>query len=314
MSKTPIIFDCGPGYDDAIALIIALANKEIDVKAITTVWGHSSEENTTQNTLKILELCKKTNIEVGQGASKSFLREVFTGKLVYGESGMEGTLLPEPSIKPSGLQAVNLMSRVVTHSEYPITIVATGPLTNVATFLLSNPTLKSKIDYVSLVGGGLYDGNETYVAESNIWLDPEAAQVVMTSGIPVIFYGLNVTHKALILEEEFEIFRKSNNPISQYVADLLDFYSPYYMRTGDLMGCPMRDLCAIAGVIDPRMFDYEHTKLAVDLDGCVSRGACYIDLRPEPRRNFPYNGKAAIDIDRKKFLELIIESCENIYK
>ena len=312
MNKIPIIFDCDPGHDDAVAMLIALASDAVEIKAITTAQGNQTVEKTTENALKILELCHRTEIPVAVGLRKPLLREQIVAGDVHGKSGMDGPQLPEPVTKPSPLGALEMMEKVICESPVPVTIVATGPFTNVAAFLLAYPQLKSKIHCISVMGGGVYEGNRTSLAEFNIWNDPEAAQIVMTSGIPVILSGLDVTHKALIRQDEFHLFREKNTPIHQFVADLLDFYSICYVKERKLAGCPMHDSCAMVSVIAPEMFTYQDAHIEVDLDGAVSRAGCIVDLRAPKRRAKPDNGKVALDVDRARFFRLIMESCDRL--
>ena len=314
MLKAPVVFDCDPGHDDAIALLLALASDSLEVKAVTTVCGNAGVDHTTQNALKILEMAGRQDIPVAMGAAKPMFDPLRTGANVHGESGMEGPVLPALSTLPSPLRAVELMAQVVEQSTQPVVLIVTGPCTNVATFLLSYPHLHSKIECISIMGGGFKEGNRTQVAEFNIWQDPEAAQVIMASGLPVALYGLDVTHKALVLPEEFALFRQQGDSISEFVAQLLDYYSVFYTSPtgGGLAGCPMHDACAVAGVMEPRLFTYEQCGIEIDLDGRLTRGGCVIDLRPEPRREFPYNGKVALDVDREGFLSLLLAACRTL--
>lgn len=314
MYKIPVVFDCDPGHDDAIALIGALASEELDVRAVTCVSGNANVENTTKNALKILELCGCQHIPVGKGASAPMLVDALPGKNVHGESGMDGPVLPEPSAASSPLRAVELMAKVVEESEKPVTIIVTGPCTNVAIFFLSYPHLVEKVDCLSIMGGGVVLGNRTALAEFNIWQDPESAQVLMQSGVPMEVYGLDVTHKAQIYREEFELFRRQGNEIATFVAELLDFFAVYYTGYAGQPGCPQHDACAVLGLVEPRLFSYEQSYMEVDLVGRFTRGALAADIRTEPRRHFPYNGKIALDVDREAFLQRLLDSCAALAK
>lgn len=309
MQKIPVLFDCDPGHDDAIALVLALAGEALDVRAVTCVYGNSAVENTTNNALKILELCGRADIPVARGAARPMLDEFRSGKGVHGESGMDGPVLPEPAGRPSPLTAAELMAGVVEASDRPVAFIVTGPCTNVATFLLAYPHLVEKVDCISLMGGGFRFGNRSPVGEFNVWQDPEAAQILMQSGIPIEMYGLDVTHQAVVHKEEFELFRAQGDQISLFVAELLDFFAIHYTGRGGLPGCPMHDACAVAGLVAPQLFDYEQCCIEIDLAGRVSRGGAAIDLRTEPRRRFPYNGKIALGVDREGFLRLLLDSC-----
>ena len=175
MKKRPIIFDCDPGHDDAIALVMALACPDWDIRAITTVGGNNTIQNVTNNALRILEVTGRTEIPVASGQAAPFLRElVQTGKF-HGRTGMDGHSLPAPTITPVSEDAVGLMADILEKSETPVTLLVTGVFTNIATLLLSYPHLKQKISEISIMGGSYYRGNWSPVAEFNVWADPEAA-------------------------------------------------------------------------------------------------------------------------------------------
>ncbi len=311
MNKTPIIIDCDPGHDDAIALLIALASDKFDLRGITTVAGNQTLAKTTANALKVLELCKRTEIKVVPGRKNPFMKEVIVANDVHGESGMDGPVLPIPTTKPYPMFAAEFIADEVEKCPTKMTLVAVGPFTNIATFLLAYPHLHSKIEKIHVMGGGIYEGNRTYLAEFNVWNDPEAAKVVTNSKIPVHFFGLDVTHRAVILKEEFEIFRNEKGPIFQFVADLLDFFAICYIGERGLPGCPMHDSCAVASLIDLSLFVGEEAFIDIELDG-KSRGGCVVDLRPVGRRVDANNGFFYYDVDRPRFLQLIIDSCRKL--
>lgn len=309
MSKIPVIIDCDPGHDDAIALIMALASDRLDIRAVTASPGNQTVEKTANNAMKVLELCGRTEIPVALGACKPILGTLTVGKEMHGETGMDGPVLPEPSMVPCEKSAVRLIADILNKSEEKVTIIVTGPFTNIAIFLLAYPELKAKIEKFSVMGGGVFIGNRSPYGEFNVWNDPEAAKIIFNSGIPVEMYGLDVTHKAIIYKEEFQIFRNKKDPINQFLADLLDFFSICYMGERKFPGCPMHDSCAVAGLIDPSLFVRYDAQVDVDTQGQYSRGACVVDLRPEAEERHN-NAKVAMDVDRERFLRLITESCD----
>ena len=303
-----IIFDGDPGHDDAIAMILALASKQLEVMAVTTVGGNNTIENTTNNALKILELCNCTNIAVASGRNKPLYNELVISIGVHGQTGMDGPDLPTPTTKPISLSAVELMAKIVEESEEKIALVATGPFSNVALFLLSYPHLKQKIDCISVMGGGIQRGNRTAVAEFNIWNDPEAAQIIMESGIPVILHGLDVTQKAYITRKEIELFRNAGDKVSTFVADLLDFFAISCIDERKFKGCLMHDSCAVMSLIHPEIFKYFDARVSVELDGRITRGSCCVDVRPET--NGKFNCQVAAEVNRTQFLKYLLEACE----
>lgn len=309
--KRTVIIDCDPGHDDAIALVAALAEPGLDVRAVTVVHGNGDVENMAKNALMVLELCGRKDIPVAVGAGKPIVGEFSPAKKVHGETGMDGHSLPAPTARVAEISAVEMMEKIVRESDTPVTIIALGALTNVAVFLLANPELVSKVECISMMGGGCEEGNITAVAEANIGKDPEACSVVFESGIPIELYGLNVTHKALILKEEFGMFKEAKGRVTRFVGELLEFFAIYYTGRRGLPGCPIHDACAVLGLVEPRMFDFEYMQMKVDLYGGVTRGAIGFDLRTEPRRDRPYTGKAAVDVDREKFVRRLFEYCES---
>lgn len=312
MSKIPVIIDCDPGHDDAIALLIALASDQLDLKGITTVGGNQTVAKTTENTLKILELCKMTNVPVVSGRANPMMRELRVAADIHGESGMDGPELPDSTTKTLNMRAVEFIAQEVEKSSEKMVLVALGPFTNLGVFLLAYPHLHEKIEKIHVMGGGIYEGNRTQLAEFNVWNDPEAAKVVTNSGIPVHFFGLDVTHKAMIKKEEFGLFREQPGPIFQFVADLLDFYSISYMNLRKLDGCPMHDSCAVASLVHENLFVGREAFIDIDIDGSKTRGACVVDFRSPERRLGAINGKFYDDVDRLNFLKLILDSCHKL--
>ena len=312
MRKIPVIIDCDPGHDDAIALVMALASERLEVKAVTASPGNQTVDKTAKNAMKVLELCGRSDIPVALGVHHPILGQLVVGKEMHGETGMDGPMLPEPAMIPSEKNAVELIADILKNSADKVTIIITGPFTNIGIFLLAYPELKSKIEKFSVMGGGVFIGNRSPYGEFNVWNDPEAAKIVFNSGVPVEMYGLDVTHKAIIYKEEFEIFRNKKDKINQFLADLLDFFSICYMGERKFPGCPMHDSCAVAGLIDPDLFVRYDTWIDVDTQGQYSRGACVVDLRPEKRRERPDNASVAMGVDRERFFRLIVESCDKI--
>lgn len=192
----PIMIDCDPGHDDAIALVLALASPELEVKAVTASAGNQTPEKTLRNVLRMLTLLNRPDIPVAGGAWKPLMRDLIIADNVHGESGLDGPSLPEPAFAPQNCTAVELMASVLRESQEPVTLVATGPQTNVELLLASHPELHAKIARIVIMGGAMGLGNWQPAAEFNIYVDPQAAEMVFQSGIPVVMAGLDVTHRA----------------------------------------------------------------------------------------------------------------------
>ena len=311
-NRTPLIIDCDPGHDDAIAIMIALASDKIDLKGITTVGGNQTVEKTTNNTLKILELFKRIDVPVAMGKTKTLFKEVDVAEDVHGVSGMDGPILPEPKIKAVDINAIDFIADILEKSDEKVVIAVTGPCTNIATFIVSYPHLLSKIKYFSIMGGGIWEGNRTPVAEFNIWQDPEAARILFKSGVPIRLFGLDVTHKNMIMYDEIKLFKEHLGKAHQFVGELLEFFAKSYVEERNYPGCPIHDACAIATIIDEDIYQGVECYLDVELEGALTRGACIVDLRAPERRLEENNAIVYQDADRNKFLQLVFDTCEKL--
>jgi pyrimidine-specific ribonucleoside hydrolase len=228
---------------------------------------------------------------------------------VHGESGLDGPPLPEPAAPLSALGAVELMAKVLRESSEPVTIVATGPQTNVAALLLTHPELKPKIRQISLMGGGIAYGNWTPAAEFNILVDPDAAQVVFTSGIPLLMAGLDVTERALIFPEDFQRIRQIGNPVSDIVWQWLEFFYQFHRSIG-YTGAPMHDPCAIVALIHPEFFTAKDLYVQVETAGDHCKGTTVADVYGITDR--APNARVLLDLDRERFVEFMI-ACIKFY-
>lgn len=224
MKRIPVILDGDPGHDDAIAWVLANASPMLDIKAVTSVCGNQTMEKTTYNTLRICTLLG-INAPVAKGRVKPLLKEPMVAPNVHGQSGLDGPKLPEPTFDVVDMDAATLIAKVLQESDEPVTLIPTGPLTNIAILFLAHPELKSKIDHIYIMGGGIHHGNWAPAAEFNIQVDPEAADIVFRGGVPITMAGLDVTEKAQIYPEEFDIIRNLGNPVANTVAEWFDFFS-----------------------------------------------------------------------------------------
>ncbi|MEG0623406.1 MAG: pyrimidine-specific ribonucleoside hydrolase RihA [Hafnia sp.] len=302
----PIILDCDPGHDDAIALILALASPELELKAVTTSAGNQTPEKTLRNALRILTLLQRSDIPVAGGAVKPLMRELIIADNVHGESGLDGPELPEPNFAPQQCNAVELIAKTLRESAEPVTIVATGPLTNIALLLTSHAELRPKIARIVIMGGAAGLGNWTPAAEFNIYVDPEAAEIVFQSGLPIVMAGLDVTHRAQIMGEDIERFRQLGNPVSAVVADLLDFFMEYHKQEKwGFQGAPLHDPCTIAWLIKPSMFTCVERWVGVETQGKYTQGMTVVDYYGLTN-NAP-NTTVMMDIDRQAFVDLLVE-------
>lgn len=302
--KKPVIIDCDPGHDDAIALLMAFASDQLDVKAVTVVAGNQTIEKTLDNALKVLSFAG-IDVEVAAGAAKPMLRDLRIAPQVHGDSGLDGPELPPAKLKASRDNAVDVLTRILKSSTEQITLIPTGALTNIALTLLCHPEVKEKIARISLMGGACYGGNWTPAAEFNILVDPEAASVVFNSGVPITMNGLDVTHKALIYRNEVEQLRRTGKRVATMVAELLDFFFKFHQDAG-FAGCPLHDPCAVAWVIDPSLITTKSCHVDIETQGVHTLGAAVVDYHDVLKKI--KNADVAFDIDRERFVELLFRT------
>ena len=299
---TPIVLDCDPGHDDALALMLAVASPEVDLVGVTTVAGNQTLEKTTANALKVLELCGRSDIPVAAGAPDPLVRRRDVAAHVHGESGLDGPDLPEPSGRPVDEHAARFLARAIREREGKLTLVPTGPLTNIALLLALEPDVRP--ERIVLMGGAVGEGNRTPAAEFNIWADPEAARRVFASGIDVTMIGLDVTHQALVTDADADALRGVGR-VGRIAAELLDFYRIWHRRSyPDLDGSPLHDPVAVAHVIDPTLVETRPAYIQVDCGWEQGRGRTNVDWR-DRLDSHPPTATVGLGIDRDRFVELV---------
>ena len=300
----PILIDCDPGHDHAIAILLALASPEVDVLGITTVAGNQTLEKTTANALRVLEFVGRGDVRVAAGAERPLLRDQFVAAYVHGESGLEGPELPAPAGTPVDEHAVDFLAARILGSEEGITLVPLGPLTNVALLLARHPEVAAGIERVVLMGGAIAEGNVTPAAEFNIWADPEAAARVFGSGLDVTMIGLDVTHRALMTREHAERLRAMGRT-GTMVAELFDFFHEFHRETYGFEGSPIHDAVAVAHAMGSGLVETVERHVAVDCVSELCRGRTVVDLWR--RTGNEPNAHVGVDIDGAAFMELLLE-------
>jgi inosine-uridine nucleoside N-ribohydrolase len=303
---TPIVLDCDPGHDDAIALLLALASPEVELLGVTTTYGNQTLEKTTANALRVLELAGRTDVPVAAGADRPLTRDLVVAAHVHGESGLDGPVLPPPGTSPVVEDALAFLTRA-TAEHGPLTLVPTGPLTNVARLLGTHGT--EGIERVVLMGGSIAEGNMTPAAEFNVWADPEAAQRVFSSGLDVTMVGLDVTHKALLGPAEEERLRAAGR-IGTFVAELNVFFTEYHRRTYGWDGAPIHDAVALAHVLRPGLLETRLRNVEVELESDLTRGRTVVDLWNRTDRE--PNVHVAVDLDVDGFFDLLVERISSL--
>jgi pyrimidine-specific ribonucleoside hydrolase len=302
----PIVLDCDPGHDDALAITLALARPELCLIGITTVGGNSPLANTTRNALRVLALLGRDDIPVAPGAERPLVRESWTPVEFHGESGLDGADLPEPASVPRPEGAMALTEALVAASDRPVTLVATAPLTNLALLLRARPRIREGIERICLMGGSLGQGNTTASAEYNIWQDPEAAAIVFDSGIAVSMMGLDVTHRALFLGPDVDRLAALGTRLARTWVDLLRFFAVYHRRRYGWDGSPIHDAVAVAHLAVPGLVTTELLRVDVETAGTLTRGRTVADR--ENLRGLPANVEVGVDIDRARFVDLLVEA------
>lgn len=312
MSKKRIIFDCDPGHDDVVAILLALASEEMEIVGIVTSAGNQTIEKTTTNTLKLLSYLNITSIPVVKGLGKPLCQPLVCSPEVHGETGLDGADLGEIKFKPLEKNPIEFMYQTIMCSEEKTTLIVTGPMTNTAALLIAHPDVKEKIDCISFMGGACFGGNTTPLSEFNIYVDPEAAKIVFKSGVDLFMSGLDVTMKARLLKKDINAIRALNNGIGPILADLLDFFNlsttvnflnddPNYEE-----GVHMHDPCAVALLLHPEKFVTRKLYGDVETSGEYSRGCTVIDYDGIYGRE--KNVTVAFDLDREWFAQYVIDS------
>ncbi len=298
----PCLLDCDPGHDDAIALLLALASPELELLGVTTTYGNQTLAKTTANALRVLELAGREDIPVATGADRPLARELVVAAHVHGESGLDGPVLPEPRTTPVGEDAVAFLADQVAAAREPVTLVATGPLTNVARYLAAHGP--DGVGRIVVMGGAIAEGNMTPAAEFNVWCDPEAAQQVFRSGAEVTMIGLDVTHQALLTTDRAEELRAAGR-VGAFVAELNEFFSVFHHRTYGWDGAPVHDAVAVAYAIRPELVETRHRNVEVELESELCRGRTVVDLWRRTER--PANVHVGVALDRDGFFALLHE-------
>ena len=300
MTATPILIDCDPGHDDAIALLLALASPEVELLGVTSVAGNQTLEKTTANAIRVLEFAGHPDVPVAAGADRPFVREQFVAAEVHGETGLDGPDLPPPQSDPVEQHAVDFLAEKIRASERPVTLIPIGPLTNVALLLALHPDARP--ERIVLMGGAIAEGNVTPAAEFNIWCDPEAAARVFASGIDVTMIGLDVTHKALFTQAH--IGRLAGR-VGEMVTELLRFYGTFHRTIYDFDGSPIHDALTVAHVLDRDLVGTLKRNVEIDTESELCRGRTVVDLWKRTGRD--PNAHVGVRVDADGFLELLIE-------
>lgn len=308
MSPRKVIIDTDPGQDDAVALLLALASPEdIDVLGITCVAGNVPLALTSKNALMICELAGKVDVPVYAGCDRPLGRELVTAEHVHGETGLNGPVLPDPEMALQSDHAVDFIIETL-RREKPgtVTLCALGPLTNLAKALKKAPDLADRVQEIVLMGGAYFEvGNITPTAEFNIYVDPQAADIVFKSGVGIVVMSLDVTHKALVTSARNEAFRALGTPVGKAVADMTDFFERFDKEKYGSEGAPLHDPCVTAYLIDPELFSGRHVNVEIETQSELTMGMTVVDWWDVTDR--PSNALFMGDIDADGFFALLTD-------
>lgn len=306
-----IILDCDPGHDDAIAMLLAYGNPDIDLLAVTTVAGNQTLEKVTLNARAIAEMANIRGIPFAAGSARPLVREVEVAPDIHGDSGLDGPELPTPTLVLDERHGVNLIiDTIMSHPPKTITLVPTGALTNIALAARLEPRIVERVKEVVLMGGGYHVGNWSPVAEFNIKIDPEAAHIVFNEKWPLTMVGLDLTHQALATPEVVAKIAEIDTKCSQFVVELLDFFGKMYKQAQGFDAPPVHDPCAVAYVIDPSVMTTQKVPVDIELTGTLTLGMTVADFRhPAPA---DCHTQVAVKLDSDKFWQMVIDALKNI--
>lgn len=299
-----IILDCDPGHDDALALLLAAGDPRVELVAVTTVAGNQTLEKVTRNALAVCAVAG-IDVPVAAGAAGPLVRPAAVAPDIHGETGLDGPVLPEATRAADPRHAVDLIvEEVMTAPPGTITLVPTGPLTNVALAMRREPRIVERVRRVVLMGGSATRGNRTPVAEFNVLTDPEAAHAVLGGAWPVTMVGLDATHRATATADVVDRIAAIGSPLSRLVVDVLEFFGRTYREQQGFDAPPVHDLCCVAWLCDPRVLTTRRAFVTVELTGTWTTGMTVVDLDGLLGR--PARTDVALDVDRGLLWEMTV--------
>ena len=301
-----VILDCDPGHDDAMAILLAAASPAIELQAITTVAGNQTLEKTTLNARRVCSIAGITDVPIAAGCDRPLQREPIVASEIHGASGLDGVDWEDPTVEMDPRHAVDLIVEIADSDELPLTIVACGPLTNVATALARSPQLASRLERIAIMGGAIGLGNWSPSAEFNIVADPEAAAAVIGSGVPVTLVPLEVTHRALATNEVIARIAELGTPVGDMSVSLMRYFAETYQREFGFDAPAVHDPCAVAAVIDPSIVASRYMNVAIDTASELSLGRTVCDVYGKTGR--PPNADVGLDLDVDRFWDLMVDA------
>ncbi|HJP36297.1 MAG TPA: nucleoside hydrolase [Gammaproteobacteria bacterium] len=308
MTQLPIIIDCDPGQDDAINLLLAMSSPaDLDILGITTVAGNVALDLTTRNACLVRDIARRDELPVYAGAARPLERELLTAEKVHGKTGIDGIEIVEPRTPPREKHAVEfIIETLLAAADGSVTLVPTGPLTNIATALVQEPAIGGKVADIVLMGGAMREGgNYSPSAEFNMLVDPHAADIVFRSGLAISVVGLDVTHQVLATPARRDRIRRIDNPAGRATAALLDFYNRHDTLRYGSEGAPLHDPCTVAYLLKPELFEGKRCNLTVETNSELTMGHTAVDLRRVTDRAENVTWMHTVDADG--FYDLLVQ-------
>jgi len=313
MMQRKILLDCDPGHDDAVAMMLAWGNPSIELLGVTTVGGNQTLDKVTRNALSVATVVGMHDVPIAAGCRLPLVRPVEIAPDVHGDSGLDGVELPEPAVELDPRHGVDLIIETIMSNEPgTVTLVPTGPLTNIAMAARKEPRIVERVQEVVLMGGGYHVGNWSPVAEFNIKVDPEAAHIVFNEKWPIVMVGLDLTHQALATDEVAERIAAVPGSVSQFTLGLFTFFRKAYQDAQGFEFPPVHDPCTLAYLIDPTIVETVKVPLDVELNGSLTTGMTVADFRaPAPE---DCHTKVATRLDAPQFWGLVVDAIDRIQK
>ncbi|MBV7698240.1 nucleoside hydrolase [Streptomyces sp. TRM70350] len=310
----PVIIDCDTGVDDALALLFAVRHPALDLRAVTCVAGNTDVDGVVRNTLTVLEQAGAGDVPVARGAARPLVEAPRSARHVHGHDGMGDLGLPAPTRTPVDVDAVTLLRREILASPRPVTLIPTAPLTNIALLLRTHPDVTANIERIVFMGGAVAAGNATPVAEFNVWHDPEAAAILLTAGVPITMYGLDVFTRVVVPASDVRRLRAASEPGARLGGELLAHRGP---GTEEDPAGGLGDAGAVCAVADPAGLTTRELPVEVSLAPGPTRGQTIVDLRLRPGES-EIHGEAreqplvdvAWDIDEERYVKLWLATVE----
>jgi purine nucleosidase len=300
-----IIFDTDLGIDDACAVLLALASAELSVEGLTIVHGNCAVEQATKNALSVLELARANHIPVAKGCGVPLVSPPLLAPETHGESGLGYAKLPAPPTRPTVQHAIDFLIQKILAAPGEITLVAIGPLTNVALAIRQEPRIVSALKELIIMGGAIrHEGNTTALAEFNAYVDPHAAHIVFHSGIPTTLVPLDVTYQCILTPDDVQNLREVDSPITKFVEDATRFYMEFHDEYQGIAGCVINDPLALALTFMPELCTYQALPVDIDIAPGISLGKTIGDFYNYEKK--PANMKVALGVDARGFIELFI--------